>query len=133
MTYSFGKTSTKRLASCHEDIQAVMALALSKSKHDFSIAEGHRGQEEQDRCFASGASKVRFPGSYHNETPSLAVDVVPYDKGAVWGCDTYEETQAWKAVETAIKEAAGELDVKLEWGFDLWGWDRPHFQLTEYR
>ena len=133
MTYNFGKSSTRRLNTCHPDIQAVMHLALSKSAHDFSIAEGHRGQQKQDRCFEEGTSWVKFPGSYHNESPSLAVDVVPYKGGAIWGCDTYEEATAWNEVVNSIKEAAAELEINLEWGFDLWEKDRPHFQLTEYR
>jgi len=131
MTYVFGKSSTRRLKTCHKAIRAVMVLALSKSNHDFSIAEGHRGQQKQDRCFEEGTSWVKFPGSYHNENPSLAVDVVPYAGGAVWGCETYEDSMAWAEVARAIKEAAEELNVKLDWGYDLWKKDRPHFQLTE--
>jgi len=133
MTYHFGKRSRKRLETCHEDIIAVAELALKKTTHDFFIAEGTRGKAKQDEYYATGASKVLFPKSFHNSSPSLAVDIVPYKGGAVWGCETYEETQAWKEIERAVKEAAEDLDVPLQWGFDRWGWDKPHWQLTSYR
>lgn len=133
MAYAFGKSSTRRLRTCHEDIQAVMTLALEKSNHDFSIAEGYRGQEKQDRCVKEGTSWVLYPGSYHNSEPSLAVDVVPFKGKAIWDDETYEDAMAWAEVVTSIKEAADELGVKLDHGFALWKKDKPHFQLTEHR
>ena len=133
MTYRLGRTSKARLATCHEDIQAIVNLAITKTTHDFFVAEGYRPKEKQDECFQKGSSKVLFPKSFHNSSPSLAVDVVPYKGGAVWGCETFEETQAWKEVERAIKESIEILNFPLQWGFDMWGWDKPHWQLTSYR
>lgn len=135
MTYALGKTSRSRLATCHLDIVRVIELAITMTKHDFFVAEGYRDKEAQDKAYATGASKVKFPTSYHNVTPySLAVDIVPYASGkAVWACDTDEEKAAWEAVVKSVNDAAKHLNVPLDWGFDLWGWDRPHWQLTGYR
>ena len=133
--FKFGKISTRRADTCHIDIQSVLNLAITKTTVDFFIAEGRRGKIKQDEYFAIGASKVKYPDSYHNEKPfSLAVDVVPWvNSKAVWMCDTDEEQAAWNEVTKVMKEAAKELNIPLDWGFDLWKWDRPHWQLTSYR
>lgn len=111
------------------------------SKVDFFVAEGARDKDRQARYFATGSSKVQWPDSFHDvddtdDTPdvSLAVDTVPWvDSKAVWSCETPEEKAAWRELIKAIKKAAKILDIPLEWGFDLWKWDRPHWQLTSYR
>ena len=133
--FKFGTTSTQRLDTCHMDIQHVMRLALYLSKVDFFIAEGSRPEEKQDEYFATGASKVEYPDSYHNELPlSLAGDAVPFVNGkGVWSYKSKSDKQAWSEIVRAIKLAAKILGVPLEWGFDLWSWDRPHWQLTSYR
>ena len=133
--FIFGRRSTERLDTCHCDIQHVMRLALYISKVDFFVAEGTRPEDKQNEYFMSGASKVEFPNSYHNEEPlSLGVDAVPYVNGkAVWRYNSINQMEAWNEVVRAIKLAAKILNVPLDWGFDLWKWDRPHWQLTSYR
>jgi len=72
----FGKTSRKRLATCHEDLQLVFNEVI---KHfDCTIVCGHRGEADQNDAFERGNSKLRFPQSKHNQWPSLAVDAVPW-------------------------------------------------------
>ena len=133
--FKFGKRSSQRLDTCHADIRHVMIFALYISEVDFFIAEGARSKEKQDRYFMTGASKVKYPKSFHNELPlSLAADAVPWvNSKPVWSCETPEEKAAWRELTKAIKQAAKLLNVPLEWGFDLWSWDRPHWQLTSYR
>ena len=133
--FRFGATSKRRLHTCASDIQHAIIFALHLSDVDFFVAEGKRDQETQEKYFTTGASKVHYPDSFHNEEPlSLAVDVVPWVNGkAVWSCDTPKEKAAWREVVRAIKTASKKMDVSLEWGFDLWKWDRPHWQLTSYR
>jgi len=135
INFIFGKTSTRRLDTCHSDIRHVMIFALYLSEVDFFVSEGARGKEKQDKYFATGTSKVQFPKSFHNELPlSLAGDAVPWVNGkAVWSHETPEDKAAWREVTKAIKQAAKLLGVPLDWGFDLWKWDRPHWQLTSYR
>lgn len=132
--FKFGKTSTRRINTCHDDIQHVMRLALFLSTVDFFIAEGSRDKQKQNEYFMTGASKLKYPKSYHNELVSLAADVVPYVNGkAVWSHETDDEKRSWSELIKSIKQAAKILNVPLEWGFDLWKWDRPHWQLTSYR
>ena len=74
--YKFGGASRVKLATLHEDIQIVLNEAIKIV--DFSILEGYRGKEKQNRYFLDGVSKVRFPFGKHNKVPSEAVDIAPY-------------------------------------------------------
>jgi len=73
---TFSKKSLERLATCDESLQRILNEAI---KHvDFTILEGFRGQELQDLYYSQGKSKLRWPKSKHNNSPSRAVDVAPY-------------------------------------------------------
>lgn len=74
--YSFGPTSQKKLETCDERLQALLNEAIKVI--DFSVIEGHRTKELQDRYFKAKTSKLRWPNSKHNTYPSLAVDIAPY-------------------------------------------------------
>lgn len=64
--------------------------------------------------------------SFHLPQPkkqlALAYDIVPASllTEPGWG----EHSPLWDVVG-AVGESVG-----MEWGFALWGWDRPHFQLS---
>lgn len=73
---SFSQTSKDRLATCDARLQRVFNEVI---KHfDCKVLQGHRGQAEQDKAFAEGASQKKWPNGNHNSMPSKAVDVVPY-------------------------------------------------------
>ena len=102
------------------DLQHVAAEAI---KHfDFAVICGHRGREEQEEAFRRGLSRLRWPKSRHNSNPSTAMDCVPYPLD-------WEDEERFKEMAEEIKGAADRLGIALDWGFDLWGWDMPHFQL----
>ena len=72
----FGKRSIGRLQTCDQKLQELFYEVV---KHfDCSIIEGHRGEERQNKAFADGKSKVKYPNGKHNQNPSIAVDVAPY-------------------------------------------------------
>ena len=73
---SFGKTSKNKLAQAHPLLQEVFEAVVKE--YDCSIIEGRRDKETQDRYYAEGKSKLKYPESKHNHSPSLAVDAVPY-------------------------------------------------------
>lgn len=72
----FSKLSKERLATCHPDLQAVCNELIKQ--YDFSVLEGHRGEQAQNMAYKKGNSRVKWPNSDHNKTPSLAVDIAPY-------------------------------------------------------
>lgn len=105
-------------------LQEVMNEAI---KHfDFSIIDGHRDMEAQNKYFNDGVSQVRWPNSKHNSFPSRAVDIVPYPGGFDNPNSTFDR------MATYVLQAANDLGVRLDWGGH---WknlqDYPHFELKD--
>jgi hypothetical protein len=125
----FGKQSRKNLESCHEDLQKLFNEVI---KHfDCSVICGHRGQEEQDRAFHDGRSKLKFPESKHNKTPSLAADVVPYPID-------WKDTERFYMFVGVVRGIAAMMGISIRCGADWNGnmeikdqnfHDLPHFEL----
>ena len=124
---SFGQTSLERLATCHQDLQKI-AFELIKEM-DVTIACGHRGEEDQNKAFANGFSKLKWPYSMHNTIPSLAVDIVPYNPQARdldWSPEKMDE------MLDRIAKIAERLDIKLRFGRDFKRLgDKDHIELVE--
>src|SRR3546814_1368291 len=72
----FGPASLQRLATCDERLQRVFEKVVQDL--DCSVIEGHRDQAAQDKAFAEGHSKLKWPHGNHNALPSRAADVAPY-------------------------------------------------------
>lgn len=132
----FGATSLGRLSTCHPLLQALLTRVIRRADlpHDLAVLCGHRGRAEQDAAFASGASRLRWPKSKHNVTPSHAVDVAPYVGGAVsWDWAHYHAVAPVAKAEWAAMVAEGLVPagVTLEWGGDWTSLrDGPHWQLV---
>lgn len=72
----FSRRSLDHLETCHKDIQLVCKALIEII--DFSVVEGHRGAELQNKYFEEGKSKLPFPLSAHNIYPSQAVHLLPH-------------------------------------------------------
>ena len=125
----FGKRSKKNLSECHPDLQKLFNNVVKN--YDCSVIEGHRGKEEQDKLYHGGKSKVKYPRSKHNKSPSLAADVVPYP------IDWNDEIRFYHFVGY-VKGVADKLGIKIRCGADWDGdntfsdqtfHDLPHFEL----
>jgi peptidoglycan L-alanyl-D-glutamate endopeptidase CwlK len=75
----FSEISKQRLTTCHQDLRRLFAHVIID--FDCTIVCGHRDKEAQDKAYTEGKSKLRYPNSKHNQNPSLAVDVAPYEPG----------------------------------------------------
>jgi peptidoglycan LD-endopeptidase CwlK len=73
---SFSLASKAHLNSCHKDLQMLFNTVIFS--FDCSILCGRRGDLEQNQAFVDGRSKLKYPDSKHNKTPSMAVDAAPY-------------------------------------------------------
>jgi len=73
---AFSAQSKKHLATCHPDLQLLFNTVIKT--HDCTILEGYRNEEAQNKAYAQGKSKLKYPEGKHNKTPSLAVDVISY-------------------------------------------------------
>jgi peptidoglycan L-alanyl-D-glutamate endopeptidase CwlK len=131
---SFGEVSTKRLATCHLDLQRLFNEVV---KHfDCTVICGHRGEKEQEEACAKGNSKVHWPHGKHNSSPSNAVDVMPYPVN--WSEDARNIEQITLFAGFVLGVAAT-MGIKVRWGHD-WNRDmkpdtrglvdRPHYELV---
>ena len=130
---TFGKTSKSEMATCHVRLQKALEEAIKIV--DFKVLQGHRTQEEQDRLFREGRSKVRWPQGKHNTIPSLAVDVAPYPID--W--DSKHATKKFAFLAGVLTGIAHLHGVRLRWGGDWDGdgqmrdqsfHDLPHLELA---
>ena len=121
MSFKLGKRSKNRLKGVHEDLVAVVELAITKTEVDFAVIEGMRTIQRQEKLFASGASQTLKSRHLIGEAVDLGAWV---DGGIEWSWPLYHK------IAKAMKEAAEELDVKITWGGDWVSFkDGPHFQL----
>lgn len=72
---TFSTQSLSQLASCHPDLQTLFHEVIKY--FDCKINEGFRDEATQNKAFAEGKSKLRWPNGNHNQYPSMAVDVYP--------------------------------------------------------
>ena len=72
----YSERSKKRLKTCHIDLQVIFNHVIKY--FDCTVITGHRGEKEQNAAYNKGNSKLKYPKSKHNKTPSLAADVMPY-------------------------------------------------------
>lgn len=121
MTFTLSKRSLDRLSGVHPRLQEVVKLAITGTSVDFMVLEGLRTIEKQREYFAAGASSTMR--SRH--LTGHAVDLGAYVGGEVrWDWPLYHRIAA------AMKSAAEELGVPIEWGGDWETFkDGPHFQL----
>lgn len=121
MTYELSKRSKDRLSGVHPDLVRVVEKAISISDIDFTVLEGVRSIARQEQLVKSGASQTMR--SRH--ITGHAVDLGAYVAGQVrWDWPLYHK------VADAMKKAASEVGVPIEWGGDWTTFkDGPHFQL----
>jgi hypothetical protein len=127
----FGNSSATRLATCHPDLQKLFNEVIKN--YDCTILQGHRSKEEQDEFFRTGRSKVQYPNSKHNSSPSMAVDVVPYPID-------WNDWNRFYHFAGYVKGVADSLGIRIRSGIDWDGDndfndntfnDAPHFELLD--
>lgn len=119
MGYTLGTRSLQNLSGVNPDLVAVVKLAITKTTQDFTVIEGIRNINRQRELVKAGKSTTM--NSRH--ITGHAVDVCPWPVSWEW--------EEFYPIADAIKEAAEELDVEIEWGGDWKSFpDAPHFQLS---
>lgn len=117
--FELSPRSLKCLLGVHVDLQRVVKRAIHLTTVDFVVIEGLRTKERQRELLAAGASRTL--NSRH--ITGHAVDL------AAWLGTIRWEPALYVPIADSMKAAGLELGIPIEWGFDLWGWDSPHFQL----
>ena len=121
MAFQLDARSLQRLQGVHPDLAKVIHRAAALSPIEFRVIEGLRTEKRQRELVASGASKTM--NSRH--LTGHAVDLAPYVGGTIrWDWPLYHK------LAPAVKQAATEAGVRIEWGGDWKSFrDGPHFQL----
>jgi len=119
MVYQLGVRSKQKLEGVHPDLVAVVKRAIQISEQDFSVGEGLRSLSRQKELVNTGKSTTM--NSRH--LTGHAVDLFPYPISWDW--------EYYYPIADAMKQAAEELGVDVEWGGDWESFkDGPHFQLS---
>lgn len=133
----FSQDSFSKLTTCHIDLQ-VLFFEVIKS-FDCTILEGYRNQEEQEKAFLAGNTKLHWPHGKHNHQPSMAVDATPYP--IEW---SNTKRMYWFAgyvlgLAQSLKDQ-GKMTHSIRWGGD-WDSDKDlsdnkfndlvHFEIVE--
>lgn len=141
MSFTLTTRDRAALAGVHPDLVRVVERAAALTPVPFRVFEGVRSVEKQRENVRRGVSKTmnsrHIPGANgvgHAVDLVLAFDV---DRdGDVDGADYWASpasasgADAWRRLETAVKTAARELGVPVEWGGDWRTFkDYPHWQL----
>lgn len=147
MSYEFGNRSKEKLATCHDDLQKIMNLAISRSKVDFGVSEGHRTVGRQKQLFDEGKSKIDGTNKLgkHNYNPSLAVDIYAYHNDIETrrkiAYDKITLAYIGGVIDSCAQELynIGEISHAIRWGanwdsdgvidYDQSFDDFPHFEL----
>ena len=119
--FKLSQRSKDRLKGVHPDLVNVVEHAIEITTVDFAVLEGLRTPERQKVLKEAGASQTL--NSRH--ITGHAVDLGAWVDGEVrWDWPLYNQ------IAKAMKAAAAELDIPIEWGGD---WSRfkdgPHWQL----
>lgn len=114
--------SLRALQGVHPDLVRVVVRAAEITRQPFVVTEGLRTLERQKILVAKGASKTLR--SRHLTGHALDVAAAMPGGAVSWDSEPLAE------IARAMKRAAAELGVALEWGGDWRTFtDTPHFQL----
>ena len=119
--FKLSQKSLDRLSGVHPDLVAVVKRAIEITEVDFAVLEGVRSKARQEQLYAAKATTTM--NSRH--LTGHAVDLGAYVGQIRWDWPLYDR------IALAMKAAALELQVAIEWGGDWKSFkDGPHFQLT---
>ncbi len=115
---AFGAASLAQLQTCDPRLQRILRRAILIV--DFKILEGHRGEAAQNKAFAEGKSKLRWPHGNHNAFPSRAVDIAPLSTDTSRGALDWEDLVAFGRLMGIVQAIGFDEGYRLRFGLD---WD----------
>lgn len=131
---NFGQASKDNLSTAHPDLQRLFNEVVKN--YDCTVMCGHRNEEDQNKAFHEGRSKVQWPNGKHNKLPSEAVDVAPWFVEAPH--IRWEDKEKFYHFAGYVQAVADQLKIKIRWGgnwdsddelHDQTFFDLPHFEL----
>lgn len=140
--------SMEKLKTCHSDLIFICEEVIKY--YDFTVLEGARSLETQQKYFRQGLSKLDGINkkSKHQSYPSKAIDIAPYPLDFGHGLSGHEKSKAlarfyqlsgYMFMCCEYLRDSGIVEHKLRWGGD-WDSDKefndqsfddlPHFELV---
>ena len=122
--YRFSNHSKGQLIGLYPDLGFMFSEGLKITKQDFILFDGVRTTAQQVALVARGVSKTL--DSYH--LYGLAGDAVPWHNGRPrWDEELFVE------LISALKQVIKTHGLPIQNGFDLWGWDMAHWQMSGFK
>lgn len=143
----FSQRSLNNLVGVHPDLVRLMMASIEDCPVDFTITEGVRTAETQQKYYSWGRTKinphtgkmtivtyvdgVKRKSNHQKKADgySHAVDLYPFFDGKVQ-TQGKEVDNKLRVISNHIKKKSKELGIKIVWGGD-WKkpYDPPHYQL----
>jgi peptidoglycan L-alanyl-D-glutamate endopeptidase CwlK len=128
MPFTLSDLSKRKLVGVHPDLIKVVTLAADyiEQGNVFVVFEGVRSLEQQKAMVKLGHSKTL--NSRH--LTGHAVDLVPV--ADIDGDGDIEITwleKFFEPIRLAMDRARKELNIDVKNGYEMWGWDMPHYEL----
>jgi len=123
----FGVLSAYQLSSCTPALQRLLTEAIRRAPKwlDFAILCGHRNEVDQNKAFADGQSKKRWPDGEHNHLPSRAVDIRP---ASPFNAADWQDQVRFGRIMGFIEGVAVDLGIPIRLGLD---WNRDGRSIDE--
>jgi len=147
MEYKFGKRSLDNLKGIHPNLVKVLNETIKRSPVDFTITEGVRTTEEQQKLYSYGRTKINPDTKKMTKVTNAdgiktksnhqvksdgyghAVDLYPFFLGKVQ-VHHKDTIKRLEDISKVFLEVGKELGIPVVWG-GHWKnpYDPPHFQL----
>ena len=115
-----------QFSSLHPEMQTLYEQFPLSDQYFLYITAGFRGKNAQNAAFRTGNSNARWGASWHNLSPSLAMDIVP-----IWADSS--RTIEWGTPRTKeVLKSLSSLFPGPRWGGNWHGRkDIYHYQLLD--
>jgi peptidoglycan LD-endopeptidase CwlK len=141
MPMKFSEHSLSEMKHVHPELIVMATEALiycAGGGFDFMVFDGIRTEAEQRKNIAKGVSWTM--DSYHlpqQDGLGYALDLVPFVDGQVrWDSKNRAQQKRidshFEAIADGCKRSIDRHGFLIDWGFDLWGKDRPHWQRKRF-
>lgn len=128
MAIKYGPASQANINELHSSLQRLVYAYADEAPpyFDISVTCGFRGEAEQNKAFAEGNSKLKWPNSAHNKQPACAFDFACYGRDQAGKPVQLYDVEDVLMRQGAIRFVAAKLGIPLR---PLIDWDKPHVEL----
>jgi hypothetical protein len=139
--FIFGAKSLERLNNLEDITVEWVYEALKESDYDFSIVDGFRTVEQQNKMYRDGKSFLDGYNKLSAHQSGYAVDILPYvrdENCSIINCYRYNDPKVkliWQEVDRAFLRAGRLLGLNVELGITYTmqdgEYDYPHRQINK--